>query len=79
MGLGRNCDVGSGAAACYTAAMSKRTRKLTVMLSDAEHWRLTAEADARGLNLSDVVRQWIRQAPVDAPVIAAMAEKNDAR
>ena len=40
--------------------MTKRTHKLTVMLSDAEHTALCAQADANGVSLASLVRQAIR-------------------
>ena len=40
----------------------ERTHKLTVMMSDDEHAALTQIAAAKGLTLSDVVRQWMRHA-----------------
>jgi hypothetical protein len=42
--------------------MPTRPKKLTVMLSREEEKSLKAEAERRGLTLSDVIRQSIRDA-----------------
>ena len=45
-----------------TTDMPTRPNKLTVMLSREEEKSLKAEAERRGLTLSDVIRQSIRDA-----------------
>jgi hypothetical protein len=45
-----------------TTDMPTRPKKLTVMLSREEEKSLKAEAERRGLTLSDVIRQSIRDA-----------------
>ena len=43
--------------------MKKRSYSFRALLSDDERDRLQQEANHQGLNMTDVVRQWIRKLP----------------
>jgi uncharacterized protein (DUF1778 family) len=45
----------------------ERTHKLTAMLSEDEDRMLKALAEHRGLSVSDLIRQYVRQAYEAAP------------
>ena len=45
----------------YIGSMPQRPKKLTVMLSEQEQRKLERLAESQGLNVSDYVRQRIRE------------------